>query len=453
MKRAGVRFGSAALVWALVSIGCGSDAGKSDDAADDLTADDVTADQGDSDPDADGLNPGDAADGAAEDDAADGDGLGQDVADDDAGDGAEDDAVDAADDGSDGSAPCTPDPDAVPVWNVLDTGLDELGTNLSDNTGTQVKGLTGVAYGNGVWVAPANGFGEDVVRWALSRDGVNWEALSQPVPMGTTYTTSRIHFMNGKFVFFGELAGAGVYSYISGDGEQWTITQMSGGRMVADEFAWSDELTVIAGHDMDMRQSADLMTWEQGMGIGDGIYSYNDIAYGGGRWVTTVNGFGHVYGSDDGKSWTTLEGLEVPGGFYVEYGAGLWLVYGSGAYYTSSNGIDFAMVTPSGSPVGTGPRFVEDRFLSFRSDYTTTLADKLAVVSSKDGVAWSDFGQGQVPVPEGVQNVQVGFADVAYGKCKYVLAGSYTMFVPMQGETPAKMQVMPFVAVGDAAKK
>jgi hypothetical protein len=292
-----------------------------------------------------------------------------------------------------------------------------------------------------------------VIRWARSTDGENWEALSTPVPAGTTYTTSRIHFALGKFVYFGELAGQGVYAYTSSDGKEFTITKMSDGRMVLDEFAFSDDLAIIAGHDYDMRISTDLVTWT-GTGIGPGIYTYIDIAYGNGRFVTSINGAGHVYTSTDGVKWDTVAGLQSASGYGIEYGNGVWLVSGGGgSFWTSTNGVDFVETTAVGDGIHAG-RFTGDRFVNLNVVYSGALPDKFVAVATRDGVNWSPFGETMVPLPEGTINVTYAIGDVAYGECKYVVAGSYG---PASGagteEDPVKRPVLPFVVVGDVSGK
>src|SRR4051812_33085956 len=118
----------------------------------------------------------------------------------------------------------------VPTFSVVDTSslnatFGNAGKAVLD---PQATGFAGVAYGNNLFVAVAASARETVIRWATSPDGTTWTEHSQPLPATyLTFQTSKVHFLNGKFIFFtgfgggdGSVSGS-TWCYFSEDGLTW----------------------------------------------------------------------------------------------------------------------------------------------------------------------------------------------------------------------------------------
>lgn len=346
-----------------------------------------------------------------------------------------DDAAVSADGGHDGSTPppidAGPPPnceplDGEPAWIILDPGLDGLESPATDAPLSRFDGLAGVAYGAGRFVAIGYGVATQEIRWATSEDGETWteHELENDVDDTEISTSSKVKFLGERFVFFAyhsnnpfSSTNGGYFVYSSIDGLSWTHARIDPNGLTVDEFDWSGSRLVTGGRNGDTRTSTDLVTWAAEPAKEGNGFAYKDVAYGNGRWVTTTNGAGEVFGSSDGVEWTLLENIGTAGGYTVEYGNGIWIAQGS-PYRTSTDGISFDEVTPTGSTPGTAARFAGGRFLSYVQAYWEP-GVPAHFRASTDGVAWTDFGT----VPEiGAGGV---FGDIAYGRCRYVAAGQY----------------------------
>jgi hypothetical protein len=358
----------------------------------------------------------------------------------------------AGSDDADGHATadtCKPAKGAVPTWTEVDPKLPDFEvTGISAAMTPPPSGFSGVAFGNGVFVAPGASSDEDHMRWATSADGVKWTPHSQPIETGTTYSTSAIHFVKGKFLFFAEHAGDGFHAYTSDDGTSWTNAKITDERFIVDEFAASGDAVIVLGESGKALRSTDLETWTPLEIVpGGGLFSYNDIAFGGGRWVAATNNGGQVYGSADGAKWDLLGELTTPGGFHVEFGNGAWVANAPGVYFIGSDGEEFSAFMPEGNHYG-AIRFAGGRFI----DYGTDLQNNLAYSVSDDGKSWSEFGT--LP-PEKVGDDEQYRArlirDTAYGNCRYVSVGWLTVLTKPKGTDPfsGEQSVLPLLLVGE----
>lgn len=315
----------------------------------------------------------------------------------------------------------------TPTWTMTALDLPDLTVvdQAPDPFAPLVMGFTGVAYGNGIFVAPVNGYEEDVWRWATSTNGVDWEAHSRPVEMGTTFSTSRIHFLNGTFVYFGELAGVGAVVHTSANGMDWTTTGFDTNRHVFAEFAANETTTVAVGGSGDMQSTTDYETLTPRT-TGDGLFSFLDVTYGNGRFVATTNGAGQVFGSDNGEDWDLIDDAAPAGGAFIEFGNGVFVANGQGqALWTSSDGVGFTPQTPIGI-IGAPPRFAGGRFISWGTVGFNFPPDGLLARMSTDGIEWTEWGeaQGLADIEPGPQNAApYNIADTAFGNCTYVMAG------------------------------
>jgi hypothetical protein len=292
------------------------------------------------------------------------------------------------------------------------------------------------------------------MRWATSPDGMTWTAHTQAIATGKTYSTSGVHFVLGKFVFFAEHSGDGFHVYTSGDGLTWTSSKIRDDRFIVDEFAASADQVVVVGESGKALRSSNLKDWTPVETVpGGGLFSYNDVEYGNGRWVASINNGGQVYGSADGASWDALSIAGTPGGFRVEFGHDLWVVTGSGMYFTSSDGVAFDAFMPEGGHAGGGMRFAGGRFV----DFSFGAASELLFTASDDGKAWSSYGM--LPKETLAANEQTRsrlIKDIAYGNCRYVVAG--VIGVQTKPSDPsnflsATQSVLPLVMVGELPAK
>lgn len=357
---------------------------------------------------------------------------------------------------ADTQAPDEPSCDTVgtgtPTWTMTALDIPELMVvDLEyDPFGSSVIGFSGVAYGNGLFVAPVNGSNEEVYRWATSSNGVDWEAHSRPVvETGKTYTTSRIHFLNGKFVYFTELFGVGAFVNTSSNGMDWTSTLIGTGRAVFADFTASSTTTVAVGGSGDMRSSMDLQSFTPRT-TGEGLFSYLAIAFGNGRFVASTNGDGQVFGSDNGEDWDLLDDVGTAGGVFMEYGNNVFVANGQGqTLWTSPDGITFTPQTPVGI-IGAPPRFAGGRFMSWRTKGFSFPPEGVISVISMDGIEWTEWGEaaGFSDVEPGPQNAApYSIADTAFGNCTYVMAGLFAT----RKLDPERLTYQPLVITAPAA--
>ncbi len=346
-------------------------------------------------------------------------------------------------------------------FTVVNTGLDATFGNAGKGAlDPQVFGLTGIAFGNGLFVATGASVRETVVRWATSPDGVTWTARSQPVPSSsinyTTSQTSKVHFINGKFIFFtgfgdtsGGVAGT-TWCYSSADGLTWTASKVTDGRANIGEFDSSPTLTVAAGNNGNQLASADLVTWvSRPVLVGASGFDHLDLAYFNGKFFSSINGFGGTtYSSTDAVTWTALSTLSLPGGSRVEAGNGVLIGTAGGNQYRSTDGVTFTKLTTTATTgwfaPGSSPRFTSAGFVAIGT-YLATF--KGGYMVSADGASWTALGLiPDAPAPPTGFLVR-GYihVDIAYGNGKYVLVGLDT------SQAAFSIQTVPMVMTLTAA--
>lgn len=341
---------------------------------------------------------------------------------------------------------------AVPTFTVVDTGLNATFGNADKGLfDPQVAGFTGVAYGAGRFVAVGASSNENVIRWATSPDGLTWTGHSQPITAGTTFQTSKVHFLNGKFVFFVGLGDSGTGSTwvcTSADGLTWEQNKVTNGRINVEEFAASSTLTVAAAHNGAQFASADLVTWTSRPVVPNGAgYDHLDVDFGAGNFFSTVNAGGATYESADAANWTTVAQLNAIGGGRVEAGNGVVIFNMGGTYYRTVDGATFTTYTPavpSGWLAPGGPaRFTGGAFAATAIDLGT---GKGGYLRSVNGLDWTPLGYyPEAPaVPVG-QSRGYFHADLAYGNGRYVIAGTDT------SQTLLTKTTLPLVLVLEAA--
>ena len=342
----------------------------------------------------------------------------------------------------------------TPTFTVVNTGLDATFGNAGKAVlDPQAKGFAGVAYGNGLFVAVAHSFNESVFRWATSPDGTTWTGRSQATPAGnTTAQMSKVHFINGKFIFFTGYGGSSssTWCYFSTDGLNWTGNKVTDGRLNPEEFDSSPTLTVVAGNNGGQVASADLVTWRAAPVVPNAAgFDHLDLAYFNGKFFSSINGFGGTtYSSSDAVTWTALSTLTLPGGSRVEAGNGFLVGTASGSQYKSPDGVTFTKLTlsaPTGwLPPGGSPRYTSAGFVALGTSLT---AFKGGYMVSSDAVSWTPVGmQPDAPAPStGFLVRAYSYSDITYGAGKYVIVGQDT------SQAAAAIQNLPLVLTITAA--
>lgn len=187
-----------------------------------------------------------------------------------------------------------------------EAGLSTAGGNLclaKSSTALAVNGLlTGVAYGNGLWVTVgSNG------TIATSSDAATWTKRTS----GTTSDLKSITYANGLWVVAGDLPGIALYST---DGIHWTSAS--------------------------------------GIATSDALFS---VAYGNGQWIATgsANSNEMSYSSSDGKTWvkasSSLTYQDRPfsaiafAPTWATFNNGLWIGGSSEGLVSSTDGVHWSI--------------------------------------------------------------------------------------------------------------
>lgn len=201
--------------------------------------------------------------------------------------------------------PCDGSDQLVANYPLLDkTNLGTFGTNTSVARTVLSQSWGCVAYGNGTFVAVANGGSVQSASCSTSVDGATW----------TTRAMASAQYWNG--VIF----AAGLF------------------------VAWASTGSI--------QTSPDGITWTARSGVGS-LNNYSHLAYGNGMFVAVVNSVvgATYYTSPDGITWTTRTNL--PSNAYYTYGLSFaagkfWITTdNAGLNYVSTDGITWSTYAPS----------------------------------------------------------------------------------------------------------
>jgi hypothetical protein len=278
-------------------------------------------------------------------------------------------------------------------------------------------GFSGVAYGDGRFLALGQTISWPELRWVTSRDGVTWTEHTQTLPGGATVGgVSRLWYQRDHFIAFTWSTEGQAWLLTSESGGAWTFTEMPTGHNPAN-VASSDDLTIVVGGNNDMIVSSDLQNWTPQSATSASI-SYSDIAYGDGLFITTVNGGGGAFSSRDGATWTPIAGID--GNPLIDHGDGTWLLKRTydNSLWTSTDGATFTTRTPTGY-IGTASiEWINGRFMG-----PQYVGSGFSMEASADGVTWGDFGA--IPTYTSPDGAYVAYYPnaVACGQCTCVVAG------------------------------
>jgi hypothetical protein len=286
-------------------------------------------------------------------------------------------------------------------------------------TGLTLGPLNGVAFGNGTFVVSTATAAS--LRVFTSPDGTNWrETLVRP--QSTNAANSPVRFVNGRFLLndvtvVGNVVTANFRTSL--DGVTWTNTTAgSSPTQLINEAAGDGTRIIAAGQNNFLVTSINSgTTWTNLPPLG-GLGRWTSVVHGGGRWYLAgafTVGFEtrtRLYTSTDGLAFT--ESTAAPAPVSVAYGAGRWLVVGTGGTtgYTSTDGLAFTATSyAADSTFSTTPnsvRYLNDRFIS--------LLTPQRYLHSADGRTWSDL---EAAFPVGAE--LTGPVDLAYGNGRYVV--------------------------------
>ncbi len=320
----------------------------------------------------------------------------------------------------DGGTTVTPEPSCDGVtagasWDYVDPKtLPDFNATGPGDTVT-ARGLTGVAYGNGRFVAVGIMSQQSRLLWLTSDDGVAWTKREQALPAGEKHgTTKGVHFINGKFVFFGKDIGTGFRVYTSADGLTWDVNKVDDSGNVVEDFVTDGTTTVMVGPSNSFYRSTDLVHWTPITPFTPGSYGFDTIAFGAGRWVASINTSQSIWTSTDTSAWTAQD--NVAHDLRVVFGRGMFVGNSGDGLFTSADGTGFTKRTTTGLMNGGTPFFAGGRFMFLSADITHAPYTDQQVDVSTDGVAYSVLG-----TVNGHPHPVVW--DVAYGRCRYVMAG------------------------------
>ena len=248
---------------------------------------------------------------------------------------------------------------------------DVLDNWTTNQVTTNQYGFHHIVYGSGIFVMVTHG--SDYGQFYTSVDGLNWKRqYSEPNSWNVT-----LNYSGGRFAGACQGLGSGVVD-VSADGTNWTTTFFQN----------------------------------------NGLPAFNATAaiYGNGLYVAvgSTNGFGSIFTSPDGVTWTFRRASTSPGGPIksVAYGAGKFVAVGTDGFeYSSATGTGLWSKT---SYAGNGViSFANGRFISPQNNKTNLV--------STDGVNWSSLATGLTN--------QTGFVTFGNGvfmaQCGIARPGSY----------------------------
>lgn len=242
-----------------------------------------------------------------------------------------------------------------------------------------------VAFGNGKFVATGAGYKD----YYYSEDGINWTKGELPLP-GTWY----VAYGNGRFVVVTNGSKKNPVLY-SEDGVNWTSTPMTVEyeymsywrrvRFVNDRFFAIGAFQISA-------YSKDGINWTKitlpsSTNYNDAAY-YSDIAYGNGKYVAV--GERAISYSEDGINWTKASAPTTEEGqwFSVTYGGGRFVAIScnnqtttqSGLYAYSEDGINWKTNSVPNNCVWKCVHYENGRFIM--------VGEGTGIAISTDGINW-----------------------------------------------------------------
>ena len=318
------------------------------------------------------------------------------------------------------------DPAAIPAWTEVDPHLDAW-SGAAPADGSHASGVGGLAYGNGLWVLVPAHHTAGALDAAVSPDGVTWTPTTSVLPADFNQV-SKLQYERDRFVVFFDQGPVGgpytLWASTTTDGANWTQQAVSSGASEGiGGFATQGGTTVAISTNGAIYTSQDLLTWNTVRTHSlEALGWQNALAAGGGHFVVSWGQSDtdvFVETSADGTTWTPSSGAPHPGyrAYVPSFGGGHFVLSAvkDGYLAVSDDGADFTPVAPAGPNYGGGGWFLGNRFVSFVSLDAATIQ----FTTSSDGITSAPYGTAPV----------AGFGPqsyVAYGQCKYLVAGFAT---------------------------
>lgn len=272
------------------------------------------------------------------------------------------------------------------------------------NSVPEVHGLSGVAFGNGQFVA---------VGWETiltSSDGVNWTPRNS-----LTAHLSGIAYGGGLFV----AVGGGGTILTSSDGADWTVRRSGTAYERLTSVVYSNGRFVAVGYNDTIGQDGDIILtsidgvdWTARKPATTKTLKLTDVAFGNGRFVA-VSGESTILVSVDGVEWTAAQPwlkdfpYEAQWLNGVAYGNGVFVAVGTaGTVLTSTDGIKWTLQKSGTTDWLPDIAYVNGRFLIFGSG---------VILTSTDGADW---------IPWATTMKRMSLAGAAFGNGRYVVVGT-----------------------------
>ena len=242
-----------------------------------------------------------------------------------------------------------------------------------------------VAFGNGKFVATGAGYKD----YYYSEDGINWTKGKLPL-QGTWF----VAYGNGRFVAV-SYGGNGDTVLYSEDGVNWTSTPMTVESEYGSQWAtvrFVNDRFIALGTYQISAYSKDGINWTKitlpsGTNYKDAAH-YNDIAYGNGKYVAV--GRRAISYSEDGINWTKASAptTEEEQWFSVTYGGGRFVAISynyqtttqSGLYAYSEDGINWKTNSVPNNCVWKCVHYEKGRFIM--------VGKGTGISISTDGINW-----------------------------------------------------------------
>ena len=283
-------------------------------------------------------------------------------------------------------------------------------TTWSAGTEAQNNEWTGVAYGNGKFVAVSRtGFN----RVMTSTDGINWTSHNASNNSNPWYD---VHYSSVHNRFVAVAAGNANTNRImySSNGTSWTSASLQDensftcyNNSIASGSGANGKFVIVGAGGVDrIRWSNDGTVWNTGSASENS--GWRSVAYGNGYFVAVaVTGTNRVMRSTSGTSWTSItntgSGNDFVGHYSTAYGNGTFVTVSASATnkvkYSTNNGSTWTGVNMGSMTVGSVITFIED---TSGTGYFMIRSTNL--LYSTDGINWTEVTMSSGPQSRAVTN-------------------------------------------------
>jgi hypothetical protein len=291
-------------------------------------------------------------------------------------------------------------PDGI-HWNQSWAGTDE-----------EDWGLSGVAYGNGVWVAVGEKENQRLESPLLltSNDGINWVQHDTSQQDNRLSSVRSIAYQNGQFVAVGDQGTI----LTSADATNWVLRQS--GTQIQVSGSTNTQLASVGSGPLD--------TWTNRYRLPP-AFSLGFLVYGNGQFVAVGDGVSET--SNDGTNWALQQSGPTSNGLNgIAYGNGQFVaVAAGGTVNTSTDGVNWVShQTQAANLYGIG----------YGGGLFVAVGGGGTLLTSMDAVNWAQ--------------VKLGTANeldaVAYGNGQFVVVGPYISLTSADGVNWAQYQTQAY---------